>query len=78
MSKRTYGNASDHERKAREWFGPKGEILHSWYDTGYLTGFYVVRTPSEVGIKIYFVRTMYIGELIPENVEISIDKTEVL
>jgi hypothetical protein len=77
MSK--YGSKADHAAKVAEWLPDTGgyDITHSWYEIDNMVAYHVIiKAPTEdyPNPKIYFIRTFYIGDFKPENVEISIDK----
>lgn len=76
----TYGNPKDHYDKVEDWM-PSGagyNLMHRWMDPDYMTGYHIVaKDANETNAipMLYFIRTFYIGEIKPENMEISIDKT---
>ena len=72
------GLIPDHDRKIRAWFGNEAEVIHAWHSFNETTGYYVIRLPSDAGVKLHFARTFYIGAHDVSNIEISIDKTTVL
>jgi hypothetical protein len=76
----TYGKPGHHYDKIEDWMPSSGgyKIMHRWMDPDYMTGYHIVaKGPSEANVNptFYFIRTFYIGEIKPENIEISIDKT---
>jgi hypothetical protein len=77
MSK--YGSPADHNAKLNDWLPESGgySVMHSWYEMDNMAAYHVVNkvpTEGDPNPKLYFIRTFYIGEFKPENVEISIDK----
>jgi hypothetical protein len=76
----TYGKPKDHYDKVEDWM-PSGagyNLMHRWMDPDYMTGYHIVaKDANETNAipMLYFIRTFYIGEIKPENMEISIDKT---
>lgn len=90
----TIGKIADHKATIESWFeGTDYEIIGpEWFDPANITGNWIIKSKKPEftmtngfatakdngGYKLSFVRTFYIGELIPGNIAISIEYEEVI